>query len=49
VSRGRAYFRSRNTALLLGYASLAIGIWTIRDAYERRNVDRPWWSSVLPG
>lgn len=45
----RPYFRNRNTALLFGYALIGAGIWAIRDAYERRNVDRPWWSSVLPG
>lgn len=45
----RPYIKDRRTALGLGYGLGFAAIFCLRDAYERRNVNRPWWTIFVPG
>lgn len=49
MSRPRPYIRDRTTALVAGYVLIFAGIFCLRDAYERRNINRPFINTFLPG
>lgn len=50
MARGRGtFFRSRTTALLVGYGGIVVGACALWDAYERRGRRRPFATKFLPG
>lgn len=51
VSRASSpvHFRSRSTALLIGYAGILLGAAALFDAYEGRGRPKPFLVKFLPG
>jgi len=39
---------SRETLLFLGYGGILAGAWMLREAYERRGIERPFLARFLP-
>lgn len=39
---------SRESLLVLGYGGVVLGAYFLREAYERRGVERPLWARFLP-
>ncbi|WP_309632874.1 hypothetical protein [Nocardioides zeae] len=49
MSQRKTFFKSRETAEVIGYAGIIIGALALWDAYEGRGRSRPFLTRFLPG
>lgn len=44
MSMPKPFFKSKNTAVVAGVTAMGVGWFCLRDAWEGRGGNTPWWA-----